>query len=140
MYCLVRGKMCDVQAHSIQSAGCVRLDINLIKPSRLEFPADALAPKLHLPVVHRGSSPPNWLEYVFRTSHQVLCWLPTKPAEWIGENIQEVLGFPDKGDAKASPGSGWTSAELNQILQAHVVDGTLTTFGCVEWESEMFRG
>ena len=33
-----------------------------------------------------------------------------------------------------------TAAELNHILQAHVVDGTLTTFGCVEWESEQFRG
>ncbi len=30
--------------------------------------------------------------------------------------------------------------ELNHILQAHVVDGTLTTFGCVEWESEQFWG
>ena len=26
------------------------------------------------------------------------------------------------------------------ILQEHVVDGSLTTFGCVEWESELFRG
>ena len=33
-----------------------------------------------------------------------------------------------------------TAAELNHILQAHVVDGTLTTFGCVEWESEQFQG
>ena len=41
---------------------------------------------------------------------------------------------------RAGPGSGWTAAELNHILQAHVVDGTLTTFGCVEWESEQFRG
>ena len=61
-------------------------------------------------------------------------------AEWIGENLQEALGFPDKGDVRAGPGSGWTAAELNHILQAHVVDGTLTTFGCVEWESEQFRG
>ena len=47
-------------------------------------------------------------------------------AEWIGENFQEALGFPDKGDVRAGPGSGWTAAELNHILQAHVVDGTLT--------------
>ena len=60
--------------------------------------------------------------------------------QWIGENLQEALGFPDKGNVRASPGSGWTAAELNHILQAHVVDGTLTTFGCVEWESEQFRG
>jgi hypothetical protein len=29
---------------------------------------------------------------------------------------------------------------LNHILNAHVVDGALTTFGCVEWESDLFRG
>jgi hypothetical protein len=36
--------------------------------------------------------------------------------------------------------TGWTLDELNHILQENVVDGTLTTLGCVEWESEMFRG
>ncbi len=41
---------------------------------------------------------------------------------------------------RSGPGSGWTAAELNYILEAHVVDGTLTTFGCVEWESEQFLG
>jgi hypothetical protein len=71
MYCVVLDKMCDVQAHTIQSAGTVRLDINLLKPLRLEFPAQPLATQLSLPVVHRGSSPPDWLEYVYRTSHPV---------------------------------------------------------------------
>ena len=56
------------------------------------------------------------------------------------------LGFPDKADQRAEPGSGWTPAELNHILQAHVVDvdGALSTFGtkfgCVEWESELCGG
>ena len=85
-----------LQANSIQSTGCVRLDINLLKASRLEF---VLAPNLPLPLVHGWSFPPTWLEYVYRTSHPVLCWLPTKLAEWIGENLQEVFGFPDKRDA-----------------------------------------
>ena len=31
-------------------------------------------------------------------------------------------------------------AELNHILNGNVVDGALTTFGCVEWESQLFRG
>ncbi len=31
-------------------------------------------------------------------------------------------------------------AELNHILQAHVVDGALSTFGCVDWESDLCRG
>ena len=32
------------------------------------------------------------------------------------------------------------AAELNRILQGHVVAGELTTFGCVEWQSQLFRG
>ncbi len=55
-------------------------------------------------------------------------------------NLQDELGFPDKADQRAQPGSGWTPAELNHILQSHVVDGAWTTFGCVEWESELCRG
>jgi hypothetical protein len=51
-----------------------------------------------------------------------------------------VLGFPDKADQRAEPGSGWTPAELNHLLHEHVVDGALTTFGSVEWESQLFRG
>lgn len=70
----------------------------------------------------------------------VLRWLPTKLAEWIGENLQDELGFPDKADQRAEPGSGWTPAELNHILQSHVVDGALSTFGCVDWESDLCRG
>ena len=44
----------------------------------------------------------------------------------------EELGSPDKADKRAEPCTGWTLAELNGILQDHVVDGALTTFGCVE--------
>jgi hypothetical protein len=46
-------------------------------------------------------------------------WLHSKLAEWIGENLQEALGFPDNDNARASAGSGWTAAELNHILQVH---------------------
>ena len=81
-----------------------------------------------------------WLEYAYPKRHPVLPWLPTKLAEWIANNMQDELGFPDKND----PRRGWTPAELNSILQNHVVrnrDGcALTTFGCVEWESELYRG
>ena len=54
--------------------------------------------------------------------------------------MQDELGLPDKAD----PRRGWTPAELNSILQNNVVrdmDGlALTTFRCVEWESELYRG
>jgi hypothetical protein len=71
------------------------------------------------------ASPPKWLEYIHRTAHPVLRWLPTKLAEWIEENLQYVLGFPDKADHRAEPGSGWTPAEFNHILTAHVVDSAV---------------
>ena len=71
--------------------------------------------------------------------HDIRCKQTHRRAD-IGENLQEALGFPDKANRRASPGEGWTPDELNHILQAHVVDGSLTTFGCVEWESELFRG
>jgi hypothetical protein len=109
----------------------------LLKPSRIEFAQDP-SPSLLLPAGHLAT--PTWLEYVYRTAHPVLCWLPTKLAEWIGENLQDELGFPDTADQRAVPGTGWTHAELNHILQAHVVDGALTTFGCVDWESDLCRG
>ena len=54
--------------------------------------------------------------------------------------VQDKLGFPDKNN----PRRAWTPSELNRILHNHVVrnqDGcALTTFGCVEWESELYRG
>ena len=81
-----------------------------------------------------------WLEYAYRKHHPVLQWLPTKLAEWIANNMQDYLEFPDKANAR----KGWTPAELNSILQIHVArnrDGcALTTFACVEWESELYRG
>ena len=83
---------------------------------------------------------PKWLEYIYRTAHPALCWLPTKLAEWIGKNMQEELGFPDKADKRAQPCTGWTPAELNRILHDRVVAGELSIFGCVEWESQLFRG
>ena len=115
----------------------MRPDINLLKPSKIKFIQDP-APTLTLP---DGVSPPKWLEYIYRRAHPVLCWLPTKLAEWIGENMQEELGLPDKADKRAQLGTGWTPAKLNSILHDHVlVGGELTTFGSVEWESQMFRG
>jgi hypothetical protein len=54
--------------------------------------------------------------------------------------MQEELGFPDKADKRAQPGSGWTPATLNRILHKRVVSGELTTFGCVGWQSQLFRG
>ncbi len=136
MYMNIYLTWCAWQANSKKSAGCVCLDINLLKPTRIEFAEDP-APSLSL--ADGPLAPPKWLDYVYRTAHPVLCWLPTKLAEWIGENLQDELGFPYKADQRAEPGTGWTPAELNHILQSHVVDGALSAFGCVEWESDLCR-
>ena len=106
-----------MQANSVNSSGCVRLDINLLKPGRLEFLQDS-GPQSTVP--DQQASSVNWLEYVYRTAHPDLLWLPTKLAEYIGENLQDVLGFPDKADKRAQLGAGWTPAELNSILQNHL--------------------
>ena len=71
--------------------------------------------------------------------------IQTEPEPVEGDPVpcpedEEELGFPDKADKRAEPGTGWTPAELNHILHDHVVAGELTTFGCVEWESQLFRG
>jgi hypothetical protein len=70
----------------------------------------------------------------------MLTGLLTKMAEWIGENLPDVLGFPNKADKRAQPGSCWTPAELNSILQDHIVNSAFTSFGCVEWVSNLFLG
>ncbi len=54
-----------------------------------------------------------WLEYPFRNSHsiQVIRWLPTKLAAWIGENFGQELQIPPKRDVE------WPAGELNAILE-----------------------
>ncbi len=62
------------------------------------------------------------------------CYDYPQIAVWIGENLHDEFGFPDKANQSAEPGTGWTPAELNQIPYNNVVDCALTTLGCVEWE------
>ena len=49
----------------------------------------------------------------------MLQYLPTKLAEWIGENMQDELRFPEKKDPKKW--SHLSVSELNNILRTHVV-------------------
>ena len=119
--------------------GSVKLDLDLLKQWRVSA-APAASDDHASPAVQHTSQPDPkqvWLEYAYCKDHPVLQWLPTKLAEWIANNMQDELGFPDKAD----PRRGWTPAELNSIQQNHMVrnrDGcALTTFGCVEWGSEL---
>jgi hypothetical protein len=71
----------------------------------------------------------EYLTYAYRTSHQVLQWLPTKLAEWIGANLCEELNIPDKQSPL------WTAVELNAIITGNLVGsphGHLHMFGCIQ--------
>ncbi len=91
----------QANSDSVDSSICVCLDINLLKPSWIEF-GQELGPQLTVPDQQAASV--NWLEYVYWKAHPVLRWLPIKLAEWIGENLQDKLGFPYKADKRAQPG------------------------------------
>ena len=123
------------QGDGKHTAGSVSLDLDLLKPHSVSAAATADTPLL----TRSDNQGPVELEYAYRKHHPCLQWLPTKLAEYIGENLQDELGFPDKLDA-----TKWSVAELNSILQTHVVCGrdccALHTFGCLEWESELYRG
>ena len=79
----------------------------------------------------------EYVTYPYSIAHPVLRWLPTKLAEWIGSNFGEELKIPEK------QGDLWTAAELNSIITGNLVGGPrghLHTFGCIQWECEVFNG
>jgi hypothetical protein len=94
MYLVCTLIFCEEQACARNCSGSVCLDINLLKPIRIEL-VDEPAPTLS--ISDTQASLPQWLEYIYRTAHPVLRWLPTKLAEWIGEkfpeNLKDVFGF-----------------------------------------------
>ena len=55
------------------------------------------------------------VECAYHKHHPVLQYLQTKLAEWIGENMQEDLGFHDREDPNKR-----IVSELNDILLRHV--------------------
>ena len=78
----------------------------------------------------------EWINYAYRAAHPILRWLPSKLAEWIGDNYGAALSIPLRNDAAA-----WSVGELNAILENNIVPGTkghLSTFGAIQWESELF--
>jgi len=82
--------------------------------------------------------PGEWIEYRYRAAHPILRWLPTKLAEWIGDIYGPALNIAPKRN-----GDQWTVGELNAILENNLVQnqhGQLRTFGCIEWECELFDG
>ncbi len=108
------------------------IDIHLLKPARFRpDPEWAVPPADRDGIVHDEDLDPEqeWITHEFRKAHQVLRWLPTKLAEWIGENLSEALLIPDKKEDKC------TAAELNDIILHNIVlspHGHLRTFK-VRW-------
>ena len=102
------------------------LDLDLLNPWRVSAAAAARDDNASPPVRHMSQQQPSqvWLEYAYCKHHHALQWLPTKLAEWIANNMQDELVFPDKAD----PRRGWTPGELNSILQNHVVWNSILQF------------
>jgi hypothetical protein len=86
-----------------------------------------------------GSIPPDKIQYEFSRAHPVLRYLPSKLAEYIGENFKDELSIPDSYKNRGQ----WTVQGLNMILSDYVVAEKgkhLKTFGTLEWESELCEG
>ena len=109
------------------------IDIHLLKPARFR----ASVPDV---LLHNEDLNPSdeWVSYPYRIAHPILRWLPSKLAEWIGDNFSQSLNIAPKANADK-----WDVGELNDILENNLVAGAtghLRTFGCIEWECELFNG
>ena len=106
------------------------LDIMLLKQQLLSVSGQAANPTRQHPPV----------EYVHRSSHPMLQFLPQKLAEWIANNYAEELNVPLRPD----PTQPWSTATLNRILQTCLVSdrkgNNIHTFQTVEFESDLYRG
>ena len=106
------------------------LDIMLLKQQFLGVSGQATNPARQRPPV----------EYVYRSSHPMLQFLPQKLAEWIANNYAEELNVPLRPDLSQP----WSTATLNRILQTCLVSDrkgiNIHTFQTVEFESDLYSG
>ena len=98
----------SLQADLKGRSGAVSLDLELLKQYRVSaVDTDAI----------ERSGAQDQLEYASCKFYPMLQFLPTKLAEWIGENMQDKLGFLDRQD----PAKWNVVSELNDILHKRVV-------------------
>ena len=106
------------------------LDIMLLKQQFLGVSAQPANPARQHPPI----------EFVYRSSHPMLQFLPQKLAEWIANNYAEDLNVP----ARPDPSQPWSTATLNRILQTCIVSDSrglnIHTFQTIEFESDLYRG
>ena len=128
------GKRRSPMVYCHHHTGNESLDINLLKAER--HSAGPLADHGLLRCDNDAS--PEWVTYKYRASHSILRWMPSKLAEWIGDNMRLELQIPAMTQAK------WTVGELNQILANKLVPhgdgGHLRTFTTLQWECELYNG
>ena len=79
------------------------LDIMLLKQQLLSVSGQVANPARQHPPV----------EYVYRSSHPLLQFLPQKLAEWIANSYAEELNVPLRPDLSQP----WSTVTLNRILQ-----------------------
>jgi hypothetical protein len=114
------------------------VDIHLLKAERHEA---VLLPG-HVLLVSDDADSPEWVTYQYSKAHPVLCWLPSKLAEWLAENMQAELAIP----LAAKQGNRFTVAELNSIfatvlgLVPNRYGVHLKTWTTLQWECEKYRG
>jgi hypothetical protein len=104
------------------------LDIMLLKQQFLTVSLQAANPARQHPPV----------QYIYRSSHPLLQFLPQKLAEWIGNNYAEELNVLPRPD----PSKPCSTATLNQILQSCIVSDSrginIHTFQTVDFESDLY--
>ena len=83
------------------------LDIMVLKQQLISVSAHPANPARQHPPI----------EFVYRSSHPMLQFLPQKLAEWIANNYAEDLNVP----ARPDPSQPWSTATLNRILQTCIV-------------------
>ncbi len=104
--------------------GKERLDVHLLKPSRLEVVQEQLQDDM---CIAYDADLESRIECKYRTSHPIICWLPSTLAAWIGDNYGQDL------DIAPICGQRWIAGELNAILSHNLVPssggaGHLRTF------------
>ncbi len=142
----------NLKATGPNGKGLQRINIHLLKPFRFrvdgwptDLDSDSEVSQVEL------ESEPQWIMYPPRIKRPLLQHLPYKVATFIVENLSDQLklGNPPPLDARQrfyedDRKRRWSMHALNEVLSDVLVpatDGTqLAAYGCLEWESDLFRG
>ncbi len=94
MYLVCTLIFCKEQAYTRNCSGSVCLDINLLKPCKIEL-VDVPAPLLC--ISDTQACPPKWVEYIYRTAH------PVQGASGCAKSKVIKRKFEDQVDTERAP-------------------------------------